>query len=303
MQEKLKPEQLGKEIRGSKENLEWLQRYLEDYIKKAPPGNLKVSRKKHTYQFFYMEKKDDKTGKYIKRAEASFVKKLQQKAYAKKLLVVVKANLQAIGVFEKHYIENAPLVVYHQFSEIRQQYISPFTLADEEYIQRWIKIAYRGNSYKLGRSFNIRLDGRFCTAGAVTGKNGDMKVCAVGDDAAVEVWKEVFLQFRSKSEVIIATILNQYRVPFRYEYPVRVGEGRTVYPDFYCLNVRTREEFVWEHLGLIDNKEYAAVNAQKMSDYMEAGFCPGKNLIMTMETDLCPLQLELVEKIVKEVLV
>ena len=32
--------------------------------------------------------------------------------------------------------------------------------------------------------------------------------------------------------------------------------NRIIHPDFTVLNVRTREILYWEHLGMMDNKEY-----------------------------------------------
>lgn len=53
---------------------------------------------------------------------------------------------------------------------------------------------------------------------------------------------------RSKSEVIIANTLARQQIPYRYEYPVKL-KTYTAHPDFYCLNLRTRQEYLWEHLG------------------------------------------------------
>ena len=60
---------------------------------------------------------------------------------------------------------------------------------------------------------------------------------------------------RSKSEVIIADILKNNGIPYRYEYPVLIN--RNIHPDFCCLNVRTRKEYFWEHFGKMDDIEYA----------------------------------------------
>ena len=65
-------------------------------------------------------------------------------------------------------------------------------------------------------------------------------------------------------------------MPYRYEFPIKLksesGTGRkvsevTFYPDFLCLNLRTREEFCWEHFGLMDDEEYANNAAGKINHY------------------------------------
>lgn len=60
---------------------------------------------------------------------------------------------------------------------------------------------------------------------------------------------------RSKSEVIIANLLHERQIPFRYEEPLFAGDGTLKLPDF---TVTWRgQTFYWEHLGLLDLTEYA----------------------------------------------
>jgi len=95
---------------------------------------------------------------------------------------------------------------------------------------------------------------------------------------------------------------------FRYEYPVEIerahGYGSyTAYPDFYCLNVRTRKKFVWEHFGLMDDADYVEKMVRKMEDYQNSGWIYGVNMIFTMETGMQPLDTRNVEFLVKKFLV
>ncbi len=60
---------------------------------------------------------------------------------------------------------------------------------------------------------------------------------------------------RSKSEVIIANLLHERDIPFRYEEPLFAGDGTLRLPDF---TVTWRgQTFYWEHLGLLDLTDYA----------------------------------------------
>ena len=84
---------------------------------------------------------------------------------------------------------------------------------------------------------------------------------------------------RSKSEVIIANLLHERNVPFRYEQPLFAGDGTLKLPDF---TVTWRgETFFWEHLGLMDLTDYAEEWQRKRSWY-ERWF-PGR-LITTEES-------------------
>lgn len=58
---------------------------------------------------------------------------------------------------------------------------------------------------------------------------------------------------RSKSEVIITNLLFHWKVPFKYEEPLRVG-GQDYSPDF-TIEWKGRT-FFWEHLGMREKERY-----------------------------------------------
>ena len=70
---------------------------------------------------------------------------------------------------------------------------------------------------------------------------------------------------RSKSEVIIANLLHEREIPFRYEEPLFAGDGTLRLPDF---TVTWRgQTFFWEHLGRLDLTEYAKGWSEKRAWY------------------------------------
>jgi hypothetical protein len=83
---------------------------------------------------------------------------------------------------------------------------------------------------------------------------------------------------RSKSEVIIANLLHQRVVPFRYEQLLMAGDGSVRLPDFTVT--WAGETWYWEHLGRLDLETYSARWAQKQAWY-ERWF-PGQ-LVTTQE--------------------
>ena len=100
---------------------------------------------------------------------------------------------------------------------------------------------------------------------------------------------------RSKIEVNIANMLDKYNVPYKYEYPMSLVKGETIYPDFLCLNVRTRKEIIWEHFGMMDDIGYLRKNYAKLQSYQLHGYMLGKNLITTFETSKQPLDSRIIK--------
>lgn len=76
----------------------------------------------------------------------------------------------------------------------------------------------------------------------------------------------------------------------------------TFHPDFLCLNVRTRQEFYWEHFGMMDDEDYKDNVVGKLNLYAGNGFLPGRNLIFSMESVEESLDTRVVEKMIKEFL-
>lgn len=103
---------------------------------------------------------------------------------------------------------------------------------------------------------------------------------------------------RSKSEMMIDTLLYQHQIPLRYECAMTLGDA-VLYPDFTIRHPQTGKYFYWEHFGLMDKPEYAANAFSKLRLYTEHGIVPGIHLITTYETLEHPLSIEMVEKIIE----
>ena len=99
-------------------------------------------------------------------------------------------------------------------------------------------------------------------------------------------------------------------MPYRYEFPLLMDKNAAdpdfpdydfcrLHPDFYCLNLRTRGEFAWEHFGMMDDPDYATRATEKLQLYAENGFFPGKNLIVTMETSRKQLSSKMLKAIIQ----
>lgn len=114
------------------------------------------------------------------------------------------------------------------------------------------------------------------------------------------VYKTISGDFvRSKSEVMIDMILVKYKIPFRYECALQIGE-LVIYPDFTIRHPKTDEIYYWEHFGQMDKESYAKQAASKLQTYILNKIIPNIQLITTYETKEKPLSVEQVECIIKE---
>ena len=107
-------------------------------------------------------------------------------------------------------------------------------------------------------------------------------------------------EFRSKSEYIIASKLKNKAIPFKYEKELFLHNYGRVYPDFTIFDPNINQEIYWEHFGMMDDSDYRDKTYRKIQAYLDNGYLPGINFIMTFESSSKPLNYRLVEKMIAE---
>jgi len=248
----------------------------EKSLKKAPAGRLRISRRKNQMQWFHVTKGTTEHGKYIPVKDVARAKALAQKEYDQKVLPEMKRQLSAVESFMKKFLPCNFEKMYVDLHEGRRKLVEPVAVPDETFVEQWNSSVYEGKSFDEGIPEIRTLRGE---------------------------------RVRSKSEAMIADTLYRLKIPYKYESPLVINGGvkkqkKTIkiYPDFTCLNVRLRHEFIWEHFGMMDDVTYSSQVAWKINCFESNGFFPGKNLIMSMESAEVPLDATKVEKIAKQYL-
>lgn len=79
---------------------------------------------------------------------------------------------------------------------------------------------------------------------------------------------------RSKSEVIIANLLDSMGVPYSYEQPFVGRDGTLRYPDFTVEDAESGRRLLIEHLGMLDRPDYKSRWEKKLLWYRKMGVVP-----------------------------
>lgn len=108
-------------------------------------------------------------------------------------------------------------------------------------------------------------------------------------------------RMRSKNEVYIASRLDHYGLIYRSDCPTGIPGLRRI-PDFTILRMRDCKKIYWEHFGMMDVQEYRADNKRKLMEYEAAGIVPWDNLIVTYDTLEGGLRADLIEALIKGLL-
>ena len=90
---------------------------------------------------------------------------------------------------------------------------------------------------------------------------------------------------RSKSEVLIANVLERYNLPYLYETLFLVNKQR-MYPDFVIKNPYNGQLIIWEHFGALHIDGYEKKMNEKMTNFRAGDYQLGENLIYTFEADV-----------------
>lgn len=262
----LSPDTIKESVIKRRAELTLLLDNVQRRISHSPDGSLRTARKANGWQYYHKVKVNDTKGTYIKKQDYNFAIELAQKDYDLKIEHCLIRELDILESILKKYHPDEIQHIYDSLNSNRKEMVTPVFTSDKEIITNWKSSEY------------ISL--------------GFTPDCA-------EFYTDKGERVRSKSEIIIANKLYRYNIPYRYEYPLQLQSGTVTHPDFTCLNVNTRQEYIWEHFGIMDNAEYACNAIKKISDYANSGYVLGKNFIATFETSNTPINANCIDSLIK----
>lgn len=205
-------------------------------------------------------------GKYIRKSEFEIVRKLAGQMYYKNLLkcaVREKYHIHCLAnIYDGNTFENSFEKLHPQLSEI----VKPIVESDRLYIKNW-----QDKKSSINNTFEI-----FGNSYSNKGEH-----------------------VRSKSEKLIADILYQNGIPYKYEECLKFSDGTILFPDFTILDVKRRREVYLEHLGCMDDYQYQERAFEKIKKYENNGIYIGVNLLITSESASVPFNNLNFEKMVK----
>ncbi len=258
---------LDKEKKQLEELLEKVKNELRNLEKKVPKGaKLRVVKHNDTYQYYIRTEKTQKTGTYIKQQNHALAEILAQIEYDQILITRLRKNIKDITLFQAKSFENPFIAARDQLPELKRDMIKIPYITDEDYIYDWVTQDYPRKSFK---------------------------------ESVAEYITKKGIRVRSKSEIIIADILDMLEIPFLYEKPLKLQEG-IVHPDFTLLNVKEKKEVYWEHFGMMDDIEYRNHAFFKIRNYENSGVYLNDKLIITFETSKYPINTRCIKNMLEE---
>ncbi len=240
-------------------------REIDKRMQKAPEGSVRVVKHRQGFQYYLRSNPLDKNGTYIPVKDRQIAISLVQKSYDQQVKASAEAHIKVINKFIKDYNPNVLKEIYSSMPDGRKEFINPVDIPDAEFIRQWLSQEYEKKGFAEGTP---------------------------------EHYTSVGERVRSKSEVMIADALSQIEIPYRYEYPLELG-NMTIHPDFTILRAADREILYWEHFGMMDDIIYCQKAVKKLRLYEAYKIFPGINLIITMETSNTPITQVVIRNMIK----
>jgi len=207
----LAPDTIKESVMCRHSQLSLLLADIQGRISNAPVGSLRTARKAHGCQYYHKVEVNDTKGTYIKKHNYNFAIELAQKDYDLRIEQCLLKELNFLEVILKKYNPSEIQHIYDSLNSFRKEMVTPVFVSDEDFTANWKASEYT--------SLGFTPD------------------CA-------EYYTDNGERVRSKSEIIIANKLYRYNIPYRYEYPLQLQSGIITHPDFTCLNVKTRQEYM-----------------------------------------------------------
>lgn len=236
--------------------------------KGIPKFHIKID---STKDQIYLRTNSDRTkGKYIQTKNLAGARQIAEYDYLIKTLKLIDIELKQIEKTLALYNKQSPEDYYSTLGHARQNLITPIIPTDAQFVENWLSQPY------VPKPFDEN------------------------DETDFRTFKDE--RVRSKSEILIANALERKQVPYKYECPILFNELGVIHPDFTALNVKRRKQIYWEHLGKMDDPDYARKNSFRINVYQKHGIYLGDSLIVTMETSTLPLDVKLVDELIKHYL-
>lgn len=241
----------------------------EKALSAAPVGKIHILTSKRGTQFYLRTDSKDRSGKYIRKKNRDVIKRYLQKSYNEKVLKVLKSEFQNLNTFLKEANQSIHQLqsIYSDYSKEIKQHIEPVEMSDEDFCAAWMEEVFQGKEIEESLPFYETDKGE---------------------------------RVRSKSELTIANALAKHRIPYKYECPLELKSGRTIYPDFTVLNVKKRKVIYWEHRGMMDDMDYAKHTVDRVKTLMKNGILLGDSLVITEETSTSPLGTNEIEAVIRQ---
>lgn len=216
---------------------------------KPVPGSLAIKRNGDKPEYYHQMILEGKTHRqYISVGNIDLARKLAQQAYNRSMSALLSwMEKEAMSLRE---IDRAVDLQLLKLCAERRVLIRPVQPTLEDKLKEWKSKPYQGLPFR-------------------------------SDDSCLYTNNKE--RVRSKTEKILADLFQKEGITYKYECPLQLEDGTTIYPDFTFFDPSAEKEIYWEHHGLIGEGEYMKTTVKKIRSYENNDIELGRQLLVTFE--------------------
>lgn len=217
---------------------------------------------------------------------SEIAKSLRRRWCVEKSIAILEKNIQCMEKIIKFYINFDPFYISESMPK-------PYKTNE-----------WRFDGVPLRAGYDSNLISNLCLIGELDKKNTGIPLNSnensiVLNSEGLKFDTGLGFKVRSKSEAIIAMVLHKYGLIYKYEMHLYIN-GKSYCPDFVIID-KNKEIIIWEHFGMMDNRNYQKAANKKVGDYLSEDLVIGKNFLITSETSRMPLDISVVEEFVARI--
>ncbi len=202
-----------------------------------------------------------KSYNYVGGDEAEQVKRIRERAFYEKSIIVIRENIGIMEDFLRIYRSTGATHINELLADSYALRLDSPLLRDESDVEDWLR------------------------------KNAERKSrYPVFDPAGLSVTAFDGTKVRSRAEAIHHEAFYIYGVPSIIELPYEI-DGDVYRPDFTILDVFTMTDRMWEHLGNwfhsneFRREKYRTESIHRIDQFAKIGFYPEFNLMLSFGTE------------------
>lgn len=212
--------------------------------------------KKRNKDYFYLVKEGGL--EYLGDEKNETVQAIKELRLCKTMLQITEGNIEALKTLLKNYNWITPKLIREKIPKTYLPKNLEENFEDKRFSKNWQR-----KMNKIKKAYPI--------------KNPENLVAETCDGTRV----------RSRAEALLYDMFVAMGFVVLYEFPLVIN-GKTFYPDFLLMNPRTRQLYIWEHLGMWYHEtrgpSYRQEFIQKTMQYALIGFSLGHNLLTSYES-------------------
>lgn len=206
---------------------------------------------------------------YLKKDDLNVITGIKRKRFIEKSMPKLRKDLKILEQFAEKYYPYDPSEILHNLSGIYLNIpITEFNRDRNIASLEWLDLKEVSSDFFAENLKHITTSGRIV---------------------------------RSKSEAIIANLLDSNHISYKYEVEIDI-ENKKYFPDFAIFRKSDNKIIYWEHFGFICNEDYANAMLRKINDYHFAGIILWDNLIMTSDSLEGSIDAKRINNMIKTVL-